>query len=494
MSRETRTLVKHTAIYTVGTLLRNLASIIMLPIYTRHLSPSDYGVIELLSATVDLFAVVFGLRVGEAIFRYHAIYQETRDKNEVISTALILVAGLTLCGLLLLVSFGSELSLVVFGTTRRASEMRLYGITLPLAALVELAFISLRAEQRPWSFVGLSTLRLVLQLSFNIYFVVIEHMRVLGVIYSALLSGTIMFLVLAVYILVKTGLRFSRSKAHELTAFSWPLVLSAGATFFFTSSDRFFLRHFSNIAEVGIYSLGYRFGYLLLAVGWAPFSLIWDTQRYVVLKTTNPQTIFNNTFVVVSLVLVFAALGISMFSQDVLQIMSSRHFWDAYQVVPMIVTAYVFQAWTSFSNVGLLLRGKTLHALYATIAAGIVAAVGYVILIPRYGAIGAAAATLIGFVVRFSWIYTVSQSSYDMGLRWWKVVKICGVAVAIYLLSRFVPAQLAWAIVIHAMEMLLFLGLLLVLPIFDAHEHVRIVSFIRNPWAVRAIFSAADGS
>ena len=494
MSRETQTLVRHTAIYTFGTILRNLASIVMLPIYTRHLSPSDYGVIELLSTTVDLFSVVFGLRVGEAIFRYHASYEEARDKNEVVSTALILVACLTLFGLLLLIGLGNELSLAVFGTTKRATDMRLYGITLPLSALVELAFISLRAEQRPWSFVALSTLRLVLQLSFNIYFVVIEHLRVSGVIYSALLSGSVMFVVLALYTLSRTGLRFSRSKARELAAFSWPLVLSAVATFFFTSSDRFFLRHFSNTAEVGIYSLGYRFGYLLLAMGWAPFSGIWDSQRYVVLKSENPQAIFNKTFVVVSLTLVFGALGISVFAQDVLRIMSNRNFWNAYEVVPMIVVAYVFQAWTSFTNVGLLLHGKTMHTFYSTIAAAMIAAVGYVILIPRFGAIGAAVATLIGFAARFVWIYSVSQSSYNMGLRWGKVAKICALAVSVYLLSLFVPGRLVWAITIHAMEMLLFIGLLLVLPVFDPQERARILSLVRNPRAVRALLFAGDGS
>ncbi len=494
MKRETQTLVRHTAIYTVGTLLRNVASIVMLPIYTRHLNPSDYGVIELLSTTVDLFAVVFGLRVGEAIFRYHASYSETKDKNEVISTALIMVAGLTLCGLLLLMGFGRDLSLLVFGSTKRAGEMRLYGITLPLSALVELAFISLRAEQRPWSFVALSTLRLVLQLSFNIYFVVIEHLRVTGVIYSALLSGTIMFIVLAGYTMSRIGLRFSGSKARELAAFSWPLVLSAVATFFFTSSDRYFLRHFANISEVGIYSLGYRFGYMLLAVGWAPFGAIWDSQRYVVLKSTDPQAVFNKTFVVVSVMLIFGALGIAVFAQDVLRVMSNYRFWDAYQVVPMIVTAYVFQAWTSFSNVGLLLHNKTMHGFYSTIAAAMVAALGYMILIPRFGAIGAAVATLIGFAARFAWIYSVSQSSYDMGLRWGKVVKISGLAMAIYLLSLFVPKYLAWAITVHAMEMLLFVGLLLVLPVFDPEERARVVALIRNPRAVMAIFSGADGS
>ena len=265
------------------------------------------------------------------------------------------------------------------------------------------------------------------------------------------------------------------------------------ATFFFTSSDRFFLRHFGNTAEVGIYSLGYRFGYLLLAMGWAPFSGIWDSQRYVVLKSENPQVIFNKTFVIVSLVLIFGALGISVFAQDVLRIMSNRNFWNAYEVVPMIVTAYVFQAWTSFTNVGLLLHGKTMHTFYSTIAAAMVAAVGYVILIPRFGAIGAAVATLIGFAARFVWIYNVSQSSYDMGLHWGKVAKICVLAVSVYLLSFFVPRGLVWAITIHAMEMLLFIGLLLVLPVFHPKDRAKILSLIRNPRAVRALLFAADG-
>ncbi len=494
MSGEARTLVRHTAIYTFGSILRNLASIVMLPIYTRHLNPSDYGVIELLSTTVDLFAIVFGLRVGEAIFRYHTSYTEKKDKNEVISTALILVAGLTAAGLLLLLLFGEKISLFVFGNTAHAWEMRMYGMTLPLSALIEIAFVSLRAEQRPWPFVGLSTLRLILQLSFNIYFVVVMGLRVDGVIYSALLSGTIMVVALATETIFRNGLRFSRAKARELSVFSWPLVLSALATFFFTSSDRYFLRHFSNTWEVGIYSLGYRFGYMLLTLGWVPFAGIWDTERYNVLKGENPQTVFNAIFVAVSFMLIFGALGITVFAGDVLRIMASPHFWPAYRVVPMIVAAYVFQAWTSFTNVGLLLRGRTIHTFYSTVISFLLAVLGYVILIPRFGAVGAAIATLAGFVARFLWIYNVSQSSYDMGLKWSKVAKGFCLATAIYFLSRLAPAYLPWSFAVHAMEMFLFILLLMILPVLDRHERANLRAVIRNPRMARSLLFGETGN
>lgn len=493
MSGRARTIVTHTAIYTVGTVLRNIASIVMLPIYTRYLDPSDYGVIELLSSTIELFSVLFGLRIGEAIFRYHAAYESRQDKNEVITTALFLVAALTCTGLLILFLFAEALSLIIFGSVAYIDAIRLFGITLPLSALSEVAFLYLRAEQRPWTFVGFSTIRLVLQLSLNIYLVVIEKMRVEGVIYSAVVSNSIMTLVLLASTFRRAGLGFSWVKARELATFSWPLIFTALAMSVSTTADRYFLQHFGDSAQVGLYSLGYKFGYMLLVFIWSPFSSTWDSERYAVLKSTDPQGLFNKIFVLISFLMIFSVLGIAVFAEDVLRVMSDPQFWSAHQVVPIILLAYLLQAWTMFTSVGLLLHGKTVHALYATLVSTAFVMCAYVILIPRLGALGAAVGTLLGFTIRFSWVYLVSKRCYDMGLRWAKVIKMGVLALSIYALSRLAPQEWVWSVTVHVALMVLFLVSLLVLPILSSDERGQIVAMIRNPRNIRNLFLSTKG-
>ena len=64
MSTNKSNIVSHSSIYMIGTILKRSVSLIMLPIYTRYLTPADYGVVELLSMLLDFAAIIFSARVG----------------------------------------------------------------------------------------------------------------------------------------------------------------------------------------------------------------------------------------------------------------------------------------------------------------------------------------------------------------------------------------------------------------------------------------------
>lgn len=492
MGRETRTIAQHTAIYTIGTVLRNLTSFLMLPIYTRYLTPADYGVIELLSMTIDLFAIVFGLRMGDAVFRYHSHYEERRDKNQVITTAIALVGGLTLLGLMLILALSEDLSLLVFRDPTHSGQISLFAVTLPLVALTEIAFLYLRAEGRPWLTVGFGLGRLMLQLTLNIYFVVIKGLHVDGVIYSAVIANAIAAVLMLAFTIRRTGFSISVSKAGELARFSWPLILSALATFYLTFGNRYLLQVYTDTSEVGIYSLGYKFGFLLLVFAWRPFSSVWDAQRFVIAKKPDAGQEFNLLFTLISTALIAFALCIAVFSKDLLRLMSDEQFWSASEIVPIILVAYVFQAWSGFSRLGILLSGKTIQIALGYALASIVMTLGCLIFIPDFGAIGAAIAVLLGFVVRFFWIYLVSKRHYDMKLEWGTVFKIASLAFAIYGVSTFSPDALASSITFHALEVGAFFVLLFALPIFSPREKDTIVGFARSFRLARPAVRGAD--
>ncbi len=489
---ERRTIARHTAIYTIGTVVRNLATFLMLPIYTRYLTPGDYGVIELLSMIIDLFAIIFGLRIGDAVFRYHANYDEQKDKNQVVTTAIALVGGLTVAGVLLVFLLADALSLLVFKDGSHADQIVLFSLTLPLVALTEVAFLYLRAEGRPWYFVGFSSLRLMLQLTLNIYFVVFRELHVDGVIYAAVIANTIAAALILAFTLGRTGFSISLAKASELAKFSWPLILAALAVFYLTFGDRYLLALYTDTAEVGIYSLGYKFGFLLLVFAWGPFAGVWDAQRYVIAKRPDARDEFNVLFTLVSAALIAFALCIGIFVEDLLKIMSDEAFWRASSVAPIIVVAYVFQAWTAFTNLGILLSGKTIHMAVATALACIVMTLSALMLTPRFGAAGAATAVLSGFVVRFFWVYYVAKRHYDMKLQWGKVVKIAALALAVYGAALVAPDDLASSLMIHVIEAFAFFVLLLTLPILTAGERERIVGLVKTLRTRRPIASTAD--
>src|SRR5688572_6999411 len=94
MSAEIRSLGRHALIYSAGNMLAKLTSLLMLPIYTRYLTTSDYGVLELLSMTIDLIGILAGMALSSSVYRFYTDYKSVGEEKEVVSTAAIGMTGL----------------------------------------------------------------------------------------------------------------------------------------------------------------------------------------------------------------------------------------------------------------------------------------------------------------------------------------------------------------------------------------------------------------
>lgn len=490
MASPSNILVKHSSIYFLGTIIRNASSFIMLPIYTRFLTPEDYGVIELLSMIIDFVSIILGLRLGEAIFRYYRSYDNEGERHSLISTSFYLVVGINILGVLLIMMLAPNISIAVYGESGYEQYITLFSLSLLFASSQEIGFIYVRANLQPWLFVSFSIFRLFLQVGLNIYFVVVSEMHVLGVIYSALISGLIISILVSGYMFSRVGFGFSRLQAKSLVIFSWPLMLAAVGNFYLTFGDRYFLRLYSDLSAVGIYSLGYKLGFILLVFVWTPFSNIWDTQRYDIQKQENANQEYGKVFLFISYLLILSALAIALFSKDLFYVMSSEEFWPAYKIVPIILTAYIFQCWTAYANLGLLLKNKTIHITYSIIVTIIVITGLYLVLIPKYGAQGAAWATLAAFFVRLLWIHHAAKRLYDMQLPFKNVTAIGLLAILVYVTSElFSSVNIYYSIVVHAIAFLIFFVTTLTLPIIDSDMQNKIISIIKNPMVIKNEFT-----
>jgi O-antigen/teichoic acid export membrane protein len=487
-----RKLLTHSGIYFTGNIMMRAVSFLMLPIYTRYLSPADYGIIELLAMTIDLVGILLGLRIGQAIFRFYHEYDSLRDRHAVISTALYLVGVLNICGVLLLLAFSQPLSNLLFNGEEGQHWLMIFSLTLFFHSYIEIPMIYLRILQRPWLYVSISCLKVLLQVSLNIWFIVILGMRVEGMIYSAVLSGGVMALLLLTFTLRQTGWRWSKEQAKQMTIFSLPMVLTSLISFYITFGDRYFLRAWAGLEEVGLYALGYKFGFLLAFIIAGPFSNIWDAEKYRVYDLPDARSIFQQTFLGFSAVLLVAVTAISLFIEDLLKIMSAPAFWSAYQVVPLVLIAYLFNAWYGFTNMGILVRKKTIEMTWGTLLASLVATIFYVLLIPRWGGVGAAVATVLALGSRCVWTTWRSTQLYDMGLQWGKVFLLALPALALYALSRFTPEAMVWSLTCNLLLFLCYLFCLMAMPVLPpAWRQLLRTAFFR-PWRLFAAMRPAQ--
>ena len=480
MGAEHSKIVSHISIYMFGDILRRGVSLIMLPIYTRYLTPADYGVVELLSMVLDVAAIIFSARAGQAVFRFYCTAKSENQKKEVIVSALLLSAVMSGLGTLAVIILSGPLAIAVFSDVGYKSLISLFAITLFLGPLIEIPLVHIRARQKPWLFLLFSIIKLALQLSLNIYFVVVLELHVEGVIYSAVISGVIMAAVLTGYSISKTGFNASISITRSLFSFSLPLKLAALGSFYMTFGDRYVLNIYSDLTQVGIYSLGYKFGFILLMLTWDPFQKLWDSEKYEIFKKDNAQYLYQKVFIYTSSILIFVGLCIALFTKDLLRIMADPAFLDAYKIVPIIVVAYIFQAWTKYCNMGILIKNKTMQIAYGEMVGVIVITLAYFTLIPLYGIYGAAWSTVAGFAARFFWTNSKSMQLYSMKLPWAKVTQAAILAAIIYLLSMLSPENIIQSILFRSTLMVAFITIFFMLPVLSRNEKKEIWWRIRN--------------
>jgi len=482
MNETDKKLISHGSIYFVGNILRHAVSFLMLPIYTRVLTPADYGTIELLSMVIDFAGILFGLRIGEAIFRFYLMAESDVEKKHIISSALILTTLLNSVGFFILFAASGLLSTTIFGGIEQQNLLILFSLSLLFAPVVEIPMTYIRAQQRPWLFVSFSTLKLTLQLSLNIYYVVILGLGVKGVILSAVVSSGAMAVLLAAYCLHYTGLRFSLSRAKDLVTFSYPMILASLISFYVTFGDRYFLNLYGTLTDVGIYALGYKFGFLLTFIGIGPFLSIWDSERYHILNEPNAKCTFQNVFVLFTVFILLIAVGISIFSKNILMVMANPEFWEAARIVPVVVLAYFFQGLMAYCNLGIMIHKKTIIFTKSAILAAVVITVLYFLLIPSFGSSGAAWATMLAFAVKFFYINHHATNLYDMELPWGKIFMFFPLCTIVVLISLFGPNQMVLSVVLNTFLFFLLIYSIILLPILSDNHRFLLRSLLLNPW------------
>ena len=471
--------VGHTALYGVANIVRKIVGFLMLPIYTRYLTPEDYGAVELLMMVVVFMEVFLAMRMGQAIFRYYSLAEDLQEKKAVMSTAYIMALCTSTVAFFVLFTNASTATEIFLGDTRYADLMAVIAALLILQALEDYGLIYVRVHQRAELFLVLSVYKLIVSLSLNIYFIVFLELSVAGIVYSACISTGLMAIFATFYTFYYSGFSFSKSWLKKLVLFSYPLWLAAIGAVYSDSSVKYFLRVFSSMDDVGIYMLAIKFATLLVVIVWTPFTNIWHSLRYEVYEMPEPNKVFKAIFVGIVFVLLVAGLGLSLFSDTLIRLMADEAYWSAGGVVPILVMGVIVKSLTDFNNYGILINEKTGIIAVGTYLNAFVATIGFVIFIPMIGMYGAAVVTLLGAIVQLFWIEWKSKKLYDMELPWRRVAMMVVTWLVCYSFSLLLPESLLASILGKLLIFICFIWLMFALPILEQKEKEQILSYVK---------------
>lgn len=433
-----RKTLSHSVIYGVGLGAQNIVGLVMLPIYTRFLTPGDYGTLGMMQIIIDLASMIFGAQLSQGVFRNYYAAQTIREKNSVVASALGFIICFKLIGVGVLAILAGPSARLLFGSEDLSGYMALFGISLLTSSLFIIPFQYLRALERPVVFVLLSFLKMIIQVCLNVYFIVELKLGVPGVIWATVLTGLSLGFAMTMWTLFHTRFAFSFAQARHLLSFSWPLMLTGLMGLYISAGSRFLISTFSGLGEVGLFMLANRLSAVMSSGIVRPFQQVWVPQRFKLVGSDHGMRTYSRGFMLVSIVLVIAGLALSLFAQELLRLMSARAFWNAATIIPILVLGHVITAVTRFSRFGLLVEGRTRAFLPPIIISALCATVIGLALAAPFGAAGVAWALVSQAVLNLWLIERQQRSAFDVKLPWGRFWTLMAIASFVYVLSTLV--------------------------------------------------------
>ncbi len=462
---------KHALIYGAATTLTTAASVILIPVYTHYLPPAAYGALSLILITLTIFSKLFSMGIQSAFFRFYYESDEAGYQKKLAGTATIVL--FSSCSAMILLGFfvSPYLSSLIFSTTKYAQHFMLMFFSSAFMLLVSLPYYILRAEKKSKQYAGFNIATFFLQVFLIIYFVVFQEYGIMGVILGRFITNFVFCVLAFLYTSRSITLSYSPKLSRELVRFGYPLVFAALAGLVLTYFDQYILQMFASLSEVGIYNLGYKIGMIIQVLLITPFITIWGPMKYSVRKEKNADQYYRKILTYFVAFGILLTLGISVFSFDILRLISPEEYWGAHLVIPLILLSYLFHGLSWPLSLGIAFEKKTEYYAYITFfGAGLNIGLNF-LAIPRYGMMGAAFTTLLCYFLMVVPRYYYNQKFYPINYEWHRLAKIALVSVLLFIPGWFVqPQRLLYSIAYHAFILGMYPTLLYLVGFFQPAE------------------------
>ena len=391
MSRDnTAELRRNTIILGIANIGSKAISFILAPLYSYFLSVEQYGTTDIILSTVSLLLPFVCLDIYEATFRYSN--EQTMDRSKVlISSLAVCIPCISICILTLIVSILTLKSFVVSFTA----------IFVLFDVINDVLAQYLRGTNKMITYAVSGIIGSLVTLASNIILLVLLKYQLFGWAFSLLIAKACTTLYLCITIKIWRFCSYKNidsSYIKTLLRFSLPLMPNQMMWWIMNSSDRYMLIWFSGAAATGLYAAGNKIP-SLLSIFANIFYQAWQTTSINNFDKKNRDEYYSSVFNHYFYVLTIGVLWILLLAKPVMQFLFAHDYAQGYIcMAPLVVGVLVHALGGNLGTLYVTFK-KTTGAFYTTVV-GAIANIGLnFFFIPKYGILGAAITTLIGYLV-----------------------------------------------------------------------------------------------
>lgn len=429
-----RTFVRDSAIYAIPSIFSRGLALILIPLYTRILSPADYGSFDLLSAFAGLVNLTVALEVSQGLARYYSDENDTGRKIAYASSAFWFAVFCYTVFLGVAFLFEPGLSPVVMGQEGKGAEFQVGVIYIYANGIFYLVQNQFRWELRAGHYAIVSLLVTIVTAVLTVILAYVLGWGLFGLLVG-MAGGALLGCLYGLWYLRRSfRFRFQWERLKQMLAFSLPLVPSGIAVFAGQYIDRIMINHYLSLDEVGLFGVGFRVASItgLAIVGFqgALTPLVYAHHRDP--STPHDLARIFRIFVAFSLLLF---LLVSVFAREIVTVLTVPAYYEAASIVVFLVPAILLANMYIFAP-GTAIEKKTYIILWINVLGAVLNVMLNALMIPAWGIQGAAIAKFLSYGAVFGAYMVYSQKLYPVPHDW---KSLAGAALLVGAVAYWLP-------------------------------------------------------
>ena len=424
MSGYLRRLATTGAAYTAASIVSKVIAVALLPLYTRYLSPADYGAAEVMFAAVVTASIVVRLGLIEALLRFY--YKDGEDPAGVVASTFAGLFWLGGAGVLVALPFATPLSEALLDEP--ATELARIAIGgLWVLTMFEFMLTLFRLEERARAFFVTTILNVLVTIGLTVVLVVGAGEGARGLLLGSYASGAAFVLVLIGLQWRRLSLRLDLPLLRRLLRFGLPTMPAEVSLYLLNFVDRIIIVRTVGLAEAGLYSLAVKFAQAVnvLVRG---FQLAWPPLAYSIRDDDEARRAYATVVTLFVAGCAFVVTGMWLFSRWIVRALAAPEFFASYEAVGLISTAVTLYALYMVLVVILGRTGRTEFNFPASIAALAANVVLNLLLVPSLGIVGAGLALVASYLVVLALMYVFTQRLFPVPYQWARLARVVAVA------------------------------------------------------------------
>lgn len=427
-------LIKKFIAFSFGGYISALLSFFTLPIVTRMVSPEQYGIFSIATLVANLSLLIIGLGLDQGFVRF--FYEEKEEKRSglLFNSLKVPMIIFVIYGAVLLL-FKEKISHFVYGEYNY-NMIILLGILVLFSLINRFSILIIRMNQRGFLFSICQIIQALLS-----FILVFPFFKIYGDNYKSLYISSVMAIVIVTILTIALERKFWNFKNRESTIpqkelfkFSLPLIVTIALTWVFQGFDKIAIKMYANMNELGLYAGAFKIVALLTIIqsGFTTFWVPIAYERYT--KNNEEKQFFEQVNEYISF-LMFGVAVVLLMSKDLIILLLGEKFREAAQIMPTLIMMPIMYAISETTVLGINFTKQSKKHLYISVAAALFNVIGNMILVPKYGAKGAAISTGLAYILFFSLRthFSLKLIKYNFNLK--KIYIITGLLMgyAIYL-------------------------------------------------------------